>query len=150
MIANGDVRSEVGETLVELLIAIVLLGIAGTAVITTITMGVKAASINTATSVDQNVLRNWAEQIAAMPYVDCAVPASYPNVLGVPSGSGATATLIDVEYWNGSTFTGACSTDQGMQQITLEVETPTASVQPKVENLIFVKRGGVNTDAYAP
>lgn len=142
--------SNVGETLVELLISIVLLGIASTAVIGTITMGIKAASIATGTGNDQNVLRNWAEQIEAMPYDLCAYPSqpapvAYPNSATLPTGT--TLSITDIRYWDGSAYvasSGACvdANDKGLQEITLSASSPAAGPTPVEATLKIVKRRG--------
>lgn len=141
--------ADAGETLVELLVAIVLLGIASAAVIGTITMGIKAASTTAGYGNNQNTLRNWAEQIEAMPYDLCAYPtqpvAPYPNAAVLPAGT--TLTMSQIRYWDGSAYVvsgGACvdANDKGLQELTLTASTTAAAPAPPTSTLVVVKRRG--------
>lgn len=142
-------RDDEGETLVELLVAIVLLGIAGVAVIGTITMGLRISSTSSGYGNNQNALRNWAEQIEAMPYNLCAypteVPAPYQNLATLPSGT--TLTITQIRFWNGSSYvvsTPACAdaNDRGLQEITLTASSLAAAPTPPNSTLKIIKRRG--------
>lgn len=110
-------RGEEGETLVEVLVAVVLMGVAfvtvlggiGTAIISSVTQ----AKVTTADS----VIRSAAEQVVDDPYVSCARDYRTPTT---PAGY---TVSVKVEYWDGvGAFGEPCPTaDTGVQKVTLTV-----------------------------
>ncbi len=137
-------RTDAGETLVETLVAIALLGIASTAVIGSVTMGVRAATMNVGNGTNQNLARNWAEQIEAMPYVLCAQTTAYQYVVPpVPLPTGTTLTITQIRYWDGGDYvtTTGCvgSSDKGLQKIALRAQS-TNSMGTQQFPLVIVKR----------
>ena len=145
----GHRRPQAGETLVELLVSITLLGVAGAAVMGTLLMGTRASSVTTGSSVNQNVLRNWAEQVEAMPYVLCAyptkIPAPYQNIPVPPTGTSLAITQI--RYWDGSAYQlsgPSCLdvNDKGLQEVTLQATSNTIVTGDPQTQLVIVKRRG--------
>jgi type II secretory pathway pseudopilin PulG len=113
-------RSDAGETLTELLVAVVVLGIATTGIVFALGTTVRAATMDRRQALAQNALRAWAEQVSAGPYTACATAGSF----AAPSPAlptGLTATVTRVQYWDGSTFASSCGTDTGVQRVTLQV-----------------------------
>ncbi|MFD4372357.1 type II secretion system protein [Streptomyces sp. NPDC058486] len=112
-------RGEEGETLVEALVAVVLVGIAFMAILggigTTIVSSVTQQTVTTSAS----VVRSTAEKIVSTPYVPCA--ASYETP---PPPAGYTVT-VEIEYWDGvGAFGRSCPTaDTGVQKVTLTVRS---------------------------
>lgn len=112
-------RGEEGETLVEVLVAVVLMGIAfvtilggiGTAIISSVTQ-------HKVTSAD-SVIRSAAEKVVSDPYVSCASGYETPTP---PAGYTVT---VSIEYWDGvGTFGGTCPTaDTGVQKVTLTMHS---------------------------
>ncbi|MFD5141863.1 prepilin-type N-terminal cleavage/methylation domain-containing protein [Streptomyces sp. NPDC058401] len=112
-------RGEEGETLIEVLVAVVLIGVAfvailggmGTAMISSVTQ-------QKVTSAD-SVVRSAAEKVVGAPYVSCAGGYETP---APPAGYTVT---VEVEYWDGvGAFGRACPTaDTGVQKITLTVHS---------------------------
>ncbi|MFD4739292.1 prepilin-type N-terminal cleavage/methylation domain-containing protein [Streptomyces virginiae] len=112
-------RGEEGETLVEVLVAVVLIGVAfvavlggfGTAIISSVTQ-------QKVTGAD-SVVRSAAEKIISAPYVSCADGYATPTP---PAGYTVT---VEVEYWDGvGAFGRPCPTaDTGVQKITLTVHS---------------------------
>ncbi len=131
-----------GETLVELLVSIALLGVAALAILASITMGLKASALASSLAQNQNVLRNWAEVLEVTPYVNCATSDSYPVPLGLDVPTNVDLSITDVKYWDPatSTFLGTCGPDNGTQQLTLEAEAASGANQPSVDQLIVVLR----------
>lgn len=121
-------RDDAGETLIELLVAVVVIGIATTAVLGGLVVAVDSSALARNESRVQAALRSWAEQLSAVGdtgayrYVPCAAPSAFPAPDVVPSGF--TATVTAVEYWTGSAWTATCGTDAGVQRVTLRVTAP--------------------------
>ncbi len=138
-------RTDAGETLVETLVSIALLGIASAAVIGSVTMGVRAATMNVDNGTNQNLARNWAEQIEAMPYVPCAqVDTAYVYVVPPALPAGTTLSITKIRYWDGAAYqdsTPGCvdSSDKGLQEIALLARS-TNSMPTQEFTLVIVKR----------
>jgi len=111
---------DTGETLIELLVAIVILGIAVVAILGGIVVIVESSTLHRKQAQSQNWLRSWAEQISAATYNDCAAAGGFS--LPSPSlPSGFTPTVTAVQYWTGTSFSNSCASDQGIQKVTLRV-----------------------------
>ncbi|MEU8775431.1 type II secretion system protein [Streptomyces sp. NPDC048606] len=112
-------RGEEGETLIEVLVAVVLMGIAFVAVFggigTAIIGSVRQQKVTTADS----VVRSAAEEVVGRPYASCA--AGYATA---PPPTGYTVT-VTIEYWDGvGAFVRSCPTaDTGVQKVTLTVRS---------------------------
>ncbi|MET7290415.1 type II secretion system protein [Streptomyces sp. NPDC005573] len=110
-------RGEEGETLVEVLVAVVLMGVAfvailggiGTAIISSLTQ----AKVTSADS----FIRSAAERVVSDPYVSCASGYATPTP---PDGYTVT---VEIEYWDGvGAFGRPCpAADTGVQKVTLTV-----------------------------
>lgn len=139
---SWPLKSDVGETLVETLVAVALLGIAAVAVIGSVTMGVRAANMNVGNGSNQNLVRDWAEQIEAMPYDLCAQTTAYQSV--VPPPAGTTLTITQIRYWDGAAYqvsTPSCvdANDEGLQEIALLAQSASATGTEQFP-LVIVKR----------
>lgn len=109
--------SEAGFTLVELLLAVGILGISGVALIGGMMTSIQVSDLGRRQAEGQGEVRAYAEAVAGAAYANCA--ASYSTFYSPPSGYTATMT---VAYWDGtSAFTSTCGTDSGLQRVTLTV-----------------------------
>jgi type II secretory pathway pseudopilin PulG len=122
-----------GETLLELLIAIAIMGIAVVAIVSGIATSVLMSDVHRKESKAGFNVRDYAEAVenfVASPssgYTPCA-PASpalssySPSRVGftVPPNYGATASAA--MSWNGTTWV-ACSADNGFQKVTLTLSS---------------------------
>ncbi|MEU9701598.1 prepilin-type N-terminal cleavage/methylation domain-containing protein [Streptomyces sp. NPDC047981] len=112
-------RGEEGETLVEVLVAVVLMGVAFVAVLG----GMGTAIISSVTQQEvtgaDSVIRSAAEKVVSAPYVSCARTYATPTP---PAGYEVTVT---VAHWDGvGAFDGSCPTaDTGVQKVTLTVRS---------------------------
>jgi type II secretory pathway pseudopilin PulG len=134
------VEGEQGETLLELIVAIAILGVAVVAIASGIALSVKVSDIHRKQSTASAFLHNFAETLQRS-YQDCAAQTpNYAALLATPAGFNAPAA--NVAYWSGSGFgavtcPGTPSKDPGLQQVTL---TLTSADQRVSESLTVVLR----------
>jgi Tfp pilus assembly protein PilV len=143
---RGDER---GETLLELLVTVTIMGIAFVGILAGIGTTFMATDSHRQEATAETVLRNYAERLqdpTGVPYVNCATTAAnYTSVNGftVPATpAGWTAVVTTLLYWQGDTpptFTSTCGTDKGLQQLSLRVQSPAGSHQA-TETVVIVKR----------
>ncbi|MFE5538944.1 prepilin-type N-terminal cleavage/methylation domain-containing protein [Streptomyces sp. NPDC056492] len=110
-------RGEEGETLIEVLVAVVLMGVAfvtvfggmGTAIISSVAQ-------QKVTGAD-SVIRSAAEKVVGAPYVSCA------SGYGTPTPPAGYTVTVEIEYWDGvGAFGPSCPTaDTGIQKVRLTV-----------------------------
>lgn len=129
-----------GETLIETVLAVMILGISVAAVSGAVMLATGAAAMNSQTTESDMILRSWAEEVALAPYAPlCRTPSQVAAAPGNGwSGGGGTwtrtlsdipytATVTEVRYWSkdANDFRSNCdSPDSGVQRITLEVSAP--------------------------
>ncbi|WP_405486485.1 prepilin-type N-terminal cleavage/methylation domain-containing protein [Streptomyces sp. NBC_00096] len=112
-------RGEEGETLIEVLVAVVLMGVAFVAILggmgTAIVSSVAQQKVTTADS----VIRSAAEKVVSDPYVSCAIG------YGTPTPPAGYTVTVEIEYWDGvGSFGRSCpSADTGVQRVTLTVRS---------------------------
>ncbi|MEU3838683.1 prepilin-type N-terminal cleavage/methylation domain-containing protein [Streptomyces sp. NPDC028635] len=112
-------RGDEGETLVEVLVAVVLMGVAFVAVLGGLgTAIISSVAQQKMTSAD-SVIRSAAEKVVSDPYVSCA--RSYET----PAPPAGYTVTVEVEYWDGvGAFGRPCPTaDTGVQKVTLTVHS---------------------------
>jgi type II secretory pathway pseudopilin PulG len=119
MIAGRDAR---GETLIELVISIVILGITVTAIFSGISLSIETSDIHRKETNASIYLRDYAETIE-----NAVAGGGYATGTGsyaayVPSDSHYTASIASVQCGPGTSWT-SCSagTDVGLQRLTLRV-----------------------------
>src|SRR5262245_25805045 len=119
---TGSTTHDRGETLIELLVAVLIMGTAVVAVVGGLGVAIMMSDIHRKQAgVAENLkifVANIEGAIAASPtqYVDCATPGSYPNYTTADYNGNVT----QVRYWNGSTFVTSCGPgDTGMQRLSL-------------------------------
>lgn len=128
MRASRRVGGEQGETLLELLVAITILGVSVVAIASGIALAVKTSGIHRSQASAGAYVRNYAEaleaSVAGGGYVPCAGTASYP---AYAPPAGYSATLSKVEYWTGATWSpsgcAVATDDHGLQRLTLVVSS---------------------------
>jgi type II secretory pathway pseudopilin PulG len=144
-------RCETGETLVEVLVAVVILGLAGVALMAGLGLSAKASDLHRKETTSGAYVRSYAEAIAnyvatpgASNYKPCA-PANWYNVsavtatLNLPSGYAATQDAAKSVGTNGVAAAGCTlASDTGVQQLTLHVTSPNSSFAS--ETLVIVVR----------
>jgi len=146
----GVSRRDHGLSLIEVVVAVALLGIAVVAILSAYaTLIVSGDRVRKHGDVS-TVLSAAADAVvdpARNPYVPCATPSSYVPTQGIvlPVGLPASQVAVtDVRYWNGQTFASGPCYDVSvgslarLQQITLMVHSADNRVS---EELTVLKRG---------
>jgi type II secretory pathway pseudopilin PulG len=112
-----------GETLLELLIAVVIMGVAVVAVIGTLVTSVQLSDVHRKQATASAAVRDYGEAITnavdSGGYVACAGVGSYATGYAVPAGY--AKSVVSVRYWNGGGWQSSCSADTGLQQLTIQV-----------------------------
>ena len=141
-------RDERGETLVEVLVALVILGVAGVAILAGLQLSVKTSDIHRKQTTGGAYARSYAEAIeryvASAPghYVACAPANTYaPATVGfageLPVGFTGTQATAQRVPPNGG-LAGSCSgNDTGVQQVTITVSSNDGRA---VEELVVLLR----------
>jgi prepilin-type N-terminal cleavage/methylation domain-containing protein len=151
---NRPTGSDAGFTLIEVLIAMIVLSLGVMAVLGALRVGVDSGRVQRDLSTAELTLRSLAEHVKAEPYVDCAAGGT-----GGPYwpawASPATADL-EVLYLSpgalGSTddldtgdFAATCAEDAGLQLIHLGVELGSSSagsgISGSLETSVVKRRG---------
>jgi type II secretory pathway pseudopilin PulG len=142
-----NIRRDNGETLLELMFAIIILAVCVVAIGSGIVLSVKISSIHRSQATADDFLHNYAEAIQSS-YETCSGGAtpdyrtlSNSDTLPVPSGY--TMAKPAVKFWDTSTssFTGtgtSCpATDPGLQQVTFTLKDDSGFV---TESLVAIVR----------
>lgn len=159
-------QSDQGETLVELLVAVAILGIAGVAIMTGLLVSVKTSDQHSKEATGGAYVRNWAERIqtavdAGAKLPSCASAPAYYLAIGsalvseYPDDaltSGFTPTLAtdgvqtaSVMSWNGSVW-GAC-TAKRVQRVLLKFTSAGDASHTADETLTVILRDPCNGPA---
>lgn len=140
MSAVEDVGTERGESLLEILLSVMIIGIAVTAILGGVGLAARASTQDERTIHAQALLRSWGEHIQArttdVTYVPCAGPGAYRSgspwwyATPAPDGletlpPGFTPDVVDVDYWVAGTWSdtkpSTCSSspakDAGLQRL---------------------------------
>jgi Tfp pilus assembly protein PilV len=136
-------HGEGGDTLVEVLMAVVVVGIAFVGILMGLGTSIRLSGTHRGQSSADVVLVSAADSVKSQTYVPCpgVTTSSYNPTSGVtlPSGwSASNVTITAVKGWNGSTFGTCPATDQDLQLITIRAMSP--DNQASVETIDVVKR----------
>lgn len=148
MSAPVGLEDERGETLVELIVTVAILGIAGVAVVGGMLLGATASDVGRKQATGGAYARSFAEAIQQSVdtnggYTACGSAASTYGAVGVPDlPAGFTTSVIDVASWTGSSW-GPCDAN-GIQRITVQVVTTGDARHRAVETLVVVLRKPCN------
>jgi type II secretory pathway pseudopilin PulG len=143
--------AERGETLVEVMMTVVVVGVAFVAVLGAIWTAIRVSDYHRKTSTADVLLRNFAEQMkqATGPYQykPCATLTGADAYPAYPvSVAHYAASITQIEYFTGVNgsgvpqWSGTCSTDRGAQRLKLKVTGPTDSDVTGTETVTIVKR----------
>jgi type II secretory pathway pseudopilin PulG len=127
-----------GESLIEILVAVLILGVTATAVMGGLLTSVKVSDIHRKQATAGADVRSYVESVtravAAGGYKPCAAPSDYLPVPGsaasavhFATSTGFSPTVARVEYWSDSgpgtawSWGSTCAPDWGLQRVTLQV-----------------------------
>jgi type II secretory pathway pseudopilin PulG len=119
-----------GETMVELLLAVVIMGLVIVAAVGGLVTAVLVSDIHRKQATAASYARDYAEAVQAAPYVACATPPAYASA--GPTWPGYPKSVVAVRYWTGSAWQGSCSADVGVQQVTVQVASADGRAAEKV------------------
>lgn len=129
-------RDERGETLVEVLLAVAIMGIAAVAIMAGLTTSVLMSDIHRKQATAGAVVREFAEavqhSVADGNYVACASTTSYSSPSGFTVPSGYAKSVLSIRYWNGSTWQSSCSSDSGLQRLEMQIASSDGRATEKV------------------
>jgi type II secretory pathway pseudopilin PulG len=119
-----------GETLIELIIAIAIMGIAVVAIVSGIVTSILMSDVHRKEATAGAYVRSYAEAVekyvTAGNYDASGSPNYTPATVGFTAPAGFTASVTGVQCWSDSAKVfGSCSTDVGVQKVTLAVATNT-------------------------
>lgn len=132
---------ERGETLVETLLSVAMLGLLATAIIAALFTTTSVSDLDAKQSAGEPALRSYAEAWRRATYESCTAGSSAnPYGTTTPPGftapAGFTASITAIKFWDGTSsnpvvFNATCPAagDQGLQEITLEVDHPRGTPQ---------------------
>lgn len=145
---TGTRADERGETLIEILVALIILGIAAVAILTGFQLAIKASDLQRKETTGGAYVRDFAEALETYVstsnahYVACASASSYsPATVGFAPPTGFSAAVTKVQSVSSSgalgTFASPCgSSDTGVQAVTLSVSSADVSANEKLTVLI--------------
>ena len=120
---TGERRSsnDEGETLIELIIAVAIMGIAVVAIVGGIATTIVMADVHRKQASAGAYVRDYAEAVSGH-YSGSISPSYLPAAVGFTVPSGFTATVTSVKCWDdaGKVFS-TCTTANDVQQVTLAV-----------------------------
>ena len=124
---DATARGEAGYTLIEVLIAVFLVG----TVVAALAAGMLTMMSATRSTTEQQRLEaavlSYTELLRSQTYADCAGTGTYPTFSG---DNGITGRVSDVRYWvvpsggawGAQPFADACATDLGRQLLDVELQ----------------------------
>lgn len=142
-------RSEAGTTLIELIVAVAIMGIAFVSILGGIGTAIIGADVQRRDATTGLVLASAAEKVVAdtTPYRPCATVADYAPP---PSPTGFTVAVTKVAYWEPAanrfateapfSCTQVPVADDGLQLLQLTLTATSGPRAPRVEVLDVVKR----------
>jgi Tfp pilus assembly protein PilV len=120
-------RDDTGDSLIEILVAVVIMGVAVVAVIGGLLSSVKVSDYHRKQATAGEAARDYAEAVTASVtgYTACAGASTYAaGAVNFSAPAGFSATPLSVRYWIGGAWTASgcsASTDTGLQQVTVRV-----------------------------
>jgi Tfp pilus assembly protein PilV len=146
------VGDDLGETLVELLVTVIIMTIAVVAIVGGIAVSIRMSDIHRKQATAGADVRSYAEAIQNYiaadkdRYKSCAPDGTYdPTTVGFTASPGFTASVVpgSLKSWNADTKTWipcTVDTDKGVQQVTLQVASGDSGYRRVTEQIVIVIR----------
>jgi prepilin-type N-terminal cleavage/methylation domain-containing protein len=144
--------SEEGFTLVEVIVTVALISIAFVGILGAVGALVLSSVQNRNAASSEAVVRSaaaYTQSITSTPYLACnQAPLATYNISGVPLPAGFTASITDVQFWNGDSSPATFSLgpgcppggDQGLERVTVRVASPNNFGGGYTKTLTVLKR----------
>lgn len=155
-------RDEAGETLVEVLVAIAILGLAAVAILAGVELSVKSSAIGRNQATGGSYVRSLGEaiqnEVNLHGYQKCGgsgyISSAVLKAAGIPTGSPAAAypspSVVKTWAWTASGWQPCtASADNGVQRLDLKVIMPGDASHTATEYLSVIVRRPCN-DTWAP
>lgn len=128
-----------GESLIETLVALVILGLAVVALLSGLGTAIAASALQSQYATAGVSVKAYAEAVKGAAYVPGAATASYQDPPGFTAPAGYTAAVQSVQCGPPLALVSACTaaTDEGLQKILLAVSSQDGRATEKV---VIVKR----------
>lgn len=143
MARRRGLRDDRGETLIELIVALAILGVAGVAILAGVMTSVRASTVHRNESTGGAYVRSFAEAIQN--HVDanglpgCGAAAGVYEGVTVPGlPTGYTKSVTGLQSWTGSTW-GPCAVD-AVQRVQLTITTTGDTQHRAAESLTVILR----------
>ncbi|HVB70872.1 MAG TPA: fibronectin type III domain-containing protein [Acidimicrobiales bacterium] len=138
---DRDRDGEAGDTLIEVLITMLVVGTAATALLMAFSTAIAASAEHRNLASTDTVLRSVSEKVIAQfngvnsVYASCASPGTYNTNSAVQAQLETaaapfqyTASITQIQYWSGAGFINTCTPGStAPQEITLQVNGPQAA-----------------------
>ena len=128
--ASADEPSDLGETLLEVVIAVAIVAIAGVALIGGVLTSITSSSEHRTLTLNDVYLKSYADaasqqiQRASNPlYSSCASSYGVTKPADIPTSW--TVGITSIQYWTGSVWSGSCPGGNPPQLITVAASSPT-------------------------
>lgn len=123
---RGKVRGERGDTLIEILVAVSILGIAFVAILAGLGTAINLSGRQRGQANADVVLVSAADSVKNQTYVSCASTYSPSSGVTLPTGwSASNLTIGSIKYRNGTAWATTCpTTDQNLQLVTIIASAP--------------------------
>lgn len=150
-------RDDHGETLIEILVSMTILGLAGVAVLAGLQLAITASDIQRKETTGGAYVRNYAEALqkyiasANANYVSCATTSNYSAAtvsFTPPTGFSSSVTKVQSVSPSGAlgSFTSPCGTsDTGVQAVTLTVSSADNRAHEKL--MVLIRKACIATGA---
>jgi type II secretory pathway pseudopilin PulG len=127
-----------GETLLELLVAVAIMGTAVIAVVGGLGVSVLISDVHRKQATAGWAARDYAAAISRVHYVDCADATYYRTNAGYTPPAGYAATIVSVANWTDPGWSTTSCLNKGLAQVTVQVASQDGRAS---ERLTFVLRG---------
>lgn len=145
MRAGGARDATAGSSLIEVLVAVALMGIAFVALLSGLAAAVTSSDVHRSKGLADTHLKSYAELVKAdKPYVACGSTSDYALAPAALATSGFTVAVTQVEAWRGdnpATFAASgpgCTpaNDTGLQRLTITLTDASGRINPQTTQIL--------------